>query len=81
MTDAPRLERTAAAPARKKAKPAPVESPPRCPSFPCASPLSEEERLLVLYVSRTPEDEMAARSGFLDTPAPLPALPDADPSS
>lgn len=48
----------------------------RHPSFPRESPLSDQERLLLLYVSTVPREEIEPRAGFLDTPAPLPALPD-----
>jgi len=54
-------------------------SSPRVPlraSFPRAAPLSEQEQLLLRYVSEAPREEIERRAGFLDAPAPLPALPD-----
>jgi hypothetical protein len=50
--------------------------PPRHRSFPAASPLGEQERLLLRYVSEAPREEVETRAGFLDAPAPLPPLPD-----
>lgn len=49
---------------------------PRRTSFPERRPLSEQERLLLRYVSEAPREEVERRAGFLDSPAPLPALPD-----
>ncbi len=49
---------------------------PRRPSFPQATPLSEQELLLLRYLSTTPPEEVEPRAGFLDEPAQLPALPD-----
>lgn len=57
-----------------------IASAPRVPrraSFPEHSPLSEQEQLLLRYVATTPPEESGPRTGFLDEPAPLPALPDA----
>lgn len=48
----------------------------RRPSFPQAAPLSEQELLLLRYLSTTPPEEIEPRTGFLDEPAQLPALPD-----
>lgn len=50
---------------------------PRRASFPERHPLSEQEQLLLRYVATTPAEESEPRAGFLDEPAPLPALPDA----
>lgn len=47
----------------------------RLDSFPAHSPLTEQERLLLAYVSAAPREEVVPRSGFLDEPAPLPPLP------
>ena len=49
---------------------------PRRPAFPAPAPLGEQERLLLLYVSRTAPEELEARAGFLDTAPALPPLPD-----
>jgi hypothetical protein len=49
---------------------------PRRDSFPQATPLSEQELLLLRYVSDAPRDEIEPRTGFLDEPAQLPVLPD-----
>ena len=54
---------------------------PRRASFPERLPLSEQELLLLRYVATTPPEESAPRAGFLDEPAPLPALPDATTNS
>ena len=48
----------------------------RRPSFPHRTPLSEEEELLLRYVSESPREEIEPRAGFLDAPAALPAIPD-----
>ena len=48
----------------------------RRPAFPERRPLSEQELLLLRYVAEAPPDEVEARAGFLDAPAPLPALSD-----
>jgi hypothetical protein len=69
----------ARAPAEAAALPAPRPArrgPPRHQSFPAASPLGEQERLLLRYVSEAPREEVETRAGFLDAPAPLPPLPD-----
>jgi RNA polymerase sigma-70 factor (ECF subfamily) len=49
--------------------------------FPSPNPLSEQELLLLSYVSSTDPAETASRGGFLDEPAPLPPLPEDQPSS
>lgn len=53
----------------------------RRPSFPAPSPLSEEERLLLRFVSDAPRAEVEGRVGFLDEPAALPPLPDSTTNS
>lgn len=45
-------------------------------TFPVASPLGEQERLLLRYVTGTPREELAARAGFLDDPVTLPSIDD-----
>ncbi len=45
-------------------------------SFPAESPLGEQEILLLRYIATAPPEEIEPRTGFLDEPAPLPALPD-----
>ncbi len=47
--------------------------------FPSPVPLSDQEQMLLAYVASTDPPETAARSGFLDEPAPLPPLPSDSP--
>ena len=65
-----------AAPSRETRRLASAAGAPRRPSFPHAAPLSEQELLLLRYLSTTPPEEIEPRTGFLDEPAQLPALPD-----
>ena len=55
---------------------APAARTTRRSSFPHESPLSDQERLLLRYVSEAPHEELESRAGFLDAPALLPALPE-----
>lgn len=68
---------SAPSPSRPAARLASAPRVPRRASFPERSPLSEQEQLLLRYVATTPSEESGPRAGFLDEPAPLPALPDA----
>ena len=56
-------------------------SPSKKIFFPSPAPLSEQEKLLLSYVSSTAPAETAAQGGFLDEPAPFPPPPDDQPSS
>ncbi len=67
---------TAPPPRRPTTRFASAPRVPRRTSFPERLPLSEQEELLLRYVATTPPEESEPRTGFLDEPAPLPALPD-----
>lgn len=52
----------------------------RAAAFPEPTPLSDQEQLLLAYISVTPSSELEERTGFLDAPAALPELSDTRPN-
>lgn len=64
-------------PARSGPRPAARRPVPRRRTFPAASPLGEQEQLLLRYLAEAPREEVEQRVGFLDTPArsPFPETP------